>query len=87
MYLCLQKTTIMAKKKRLPADTNKKAKAIVDIATSSTSNTPSDEIRAAAAALGRAGGLKGGPARAQKLSPKRKSEIARKAAQARWTKK
>ncbi len=34
--------------------------------------------------LGRKGGLKGGKARAEKLSPERRSEIAKKAAQARW---
>lgn len=33
---------------------------------------------------GRNGGLKGGKARAEKLSPERRSEIARAAAQARW---
>jgi hypothetical protein len=33
---------------------------------------------------GRTGGLKGGKARAAKLSPAERSEIARKAAQARW---
>lgn len=38
----------------------------------------------AAVALGRLGGRKGGPARAEKLSPERRSEIARKAARARW---
>ena len=37
-----------------------------------------------AAALGRLGGLKGGPARAAALSPKRRREIARSAAVARW---
>jgi hypothetical protein len=37
-----------------------------------------------AAALGRLGGLKGGPARAAALSPKRRREIARAAAAARW---
>jgi hypothetical protein len=37
-----------------------------------------------AAALGRLGGLKGGPARAAALSPKRRREIARAAARARW---
>jgi hypothetical protein len=37
-------------------------------------------------ALGRLGGLKGGKARAQKLTPKRRSAIARKAAGARWGK-
>jgi hypothetical protein len=35
-------------------------------------------------ALGRVGGLKGGRSRAEKLTPEKRSEIARKAAQARW---
>ena len=39
----------------------------------------------AAVALGRKGGLKGGPARAAKLSKSELSESARKAAQARWS--
>jgi hypothetical protein len=37
-----------------------------------------------AVALGRMGGLKGGVARAQKLTPERRREIARRAARARW---
>ena len=41
-------------------------------------------IKTAAAALGRLGGLKGGPARAKKLSPKKRRQIAKKAANARW---
>jgi hypothetical protein len=41
----------------------------------------------AAVLLGRLGGKKGGPARATKLSKKRRAEIARKAAKARWSKK
>ena len=41
---------------------------------------------AAAVALGRLGGQKGGPARAKKLSKKKRSEIAKKAAAARWKK-
>jgi hypothetical protein len=40
-----------------------------------------------AVALGRLGGLKGGAARAAKLAPKRRSQIAAKAAKARWKKK
>jgi hypothetical protein len=40
----------------------------------------------AAVALGRKGGQKGGPARAAKLTPEERSESARKAVQARWTK-
>ncbi len=41
----------------------------------------------AAVALGRLGGLKGGKARANKLTPERKKEIARKAAYVRWSSK
>jgi hypothetical protein len=39
-----------------------------------------------AAALGRLGGLKGGPARASALSPERRRQIALKAARSRWSK-
>lgn len=46
-----------------------------------------EEAKSAVAAfLGRLGGLKGGPARAAKLTPERRSEIARKAVAARWAK-
>ena len=38
----------------------------------------------AAVALGRLGGLKGGKARAEKLTPEQRSAIAKKAAAARW---
>jgi hypothetical protein len=38
----------------------------------------------AAVALGRLGGLKGGKARARKLTPEQRKEIAKRAAQARW---
>jgi hypothetical protein len=44
------------------------------------------ELNPHAAALGRLGGLKGGPARAAALSAKRRREIARAAARARWSK-
>ena len=39
-----------------------------------------------AQALGKLGGLKGGKARAAKLTPEQRAEIARKAAAARWKK-
>lgn len=42
------------------------------------------EKNPAAVALGRLGGKKGGPARADKLSAERRTEIARQAAQTRW---
>lgn len=45
------------------------------------------EKNPAAVALGRLGGLKGGAARAAALGPKKRSQIAAKAAKARWNKK
>jgi hypothetical protein len=45
------------------------------------------EKNPAAVELGRLGGLKGGKARAKALSPRRRKQIARKAAQTRWGKK
>lgn len=47
---------------------------------------PEPKKNPAAVALGRLGGLKGGKARAKKLTKKQRSEIARKAARARWKK-
>lgn len=49
--------------------------------------THNDGKNAAAVELGRLGGKKGGAARAAKLTKERRSEIAKKAAQARWAKK
>jgi hypothetical protein len=46
--------------------------------------TASPGVNPHAAALGRLGGLKGGPARAASLGPRRRREIARAAARARW---
>jgi len=48
------------------------------------SDAPKPEKNPAAVALGRLGGKKGGPARARRLAAKRRTEIARKAARARW---
>ena len=48
-------------------------------------STP-EERSAAAAVLGRIGGKKGGKARAEKLTPEERKEIAQKAAAARWRK-
>jgi hypothetical protein len=42
------------------------------------------EKNPAAVTLGRLGGLKGGKARAERLSPRKRSEIAQKAAKKRW---
>lgn len=72
--------------KRNPTDLNQLAKSIVD---QTISQHPPDnqkrEKNPAAVALGRLGGLRGGKARAEKLCPRKKSEIARKAAKARWS--
>ncbi len=72
----------MAKRKKPPEDPNQLAVLIVQQAT----HQPAPEKDPAAVSLGRRGGLKGGPARAKKLSAKRRREIARKAAFARWRK-
>ena len=49
-----------------------------------TSDEPLKNIHAVA--LGRLGGKRGGPARAEKLTSEQRKEIARKAAKARWAK-
>jgi hypothetical protein len=46
-----------------------------------------EELRQLARLLGRRGGLKGGKARAAKMTPEERSESARKAVKARWAKK
>ena len=46
--------------------------------------TADDAKNPAAVALGRLGGLKGGKARAEKLTKEQRSAIAKKAAKARW---
>lgn len=73
-------------------DHNELAAGIVDEATAEEESPPKKkEAEAgknpAAVALGRLGGLKGGKARAKKLTKKQRSEAARKAALARWQKK
>ena len=69
-------------------DINKLASQIVEEATGEPAPKPEDSTKnPAAVALGRLGGLKGGKARAKKLTPEQRSEIARKAAQTRWAEK
>jgi hypothetical protein len=77
----------MAKSKR-PTDVNQRAVLIAKIATGEEQDPmkETDLIKLAASAMGRKGGLKGGKARAAKLSPKKRSDIAKKAAAARWRK-
>ena len=64
-------------------DINQLAKFLVDQATGEAEPTPELTGRAKA---GQAGGLKGGEARAKKLTAKERSEIAKKAAAKRWEK-
>jgi hypothetical protein len=47
---------------------------------------PDPNKNPAAVTLGRLGGLRGGKARAKKLSPEQRQEIAKRAASARWKK-
>ena len=75
-----------ASKKNRPRDTNQLAKAIVDIATGQEEDDLSKDKRHPEKRKGRAGGKKGGKARALSLSEEQRSEIARIAANARWKK-
>jgi len=76
----------MANPKR-PKDTNIRAKYIVELLTGEVQEpNPYEGKNMAAVALGRLGGLKGGKARASKLSAKKRSKIAKKAAKKRWSK-
>jgi hypothetical protein len=64
------------------------AKRIVDEATGQAERTPApnEGKDPLAVELGRRGGLKGGKARAAKMTKKQRSESAKKAARARWGK-
>jgi hypothetical protein len=75
----------MPKRSRMPTDLNSLAAKIVDVATNE--QPPADDGKdPAAVALGRKGGLKGGRARAEKMTPEERREMARKMAAARWGK-
>lgn len=86
---------MVKKKKKQLTDINILAKSIVSRATHedllpepTKKNLPSiKQKNPAAVLLGRLGGFKGGKARAEKLSAKRRKEIAQKAAKTRWSKK
>lgn len=70
--------------KQGPKDPNETAFRIVSQAVGDADTAENEEKNPAAVALGRLGGLKGGKARAEKLTPEERSEIAKKAAHARW---
>lgn len=85
----MPKRSSKTKKKKNPTDINLLAAQIVEAATGPAeepAGKDQPEKNPAAVALGRLGGLKGGKARAEKLSPKKRSQIAQKAAEARWKK-
>lgn len=76
----------MPDRSRKPRDLNSLAAAIVADSIDEDKPEPVDDGKdPAAVSLGRKGGLKGGRARADKLSSEQRSAIARKAAVARWT--
>lgn len=68
----------MTDKPKRPRDANQLAKFITDLATGEEVKHEPDT------SAQRKGGLKGGKARADKLSPKERAEIAKKAAKTRW---
>ncbi|MEM1356363.1 MAG: histone H1 [Planctomycetota bacterium] len=75
------------KKPKRPRDANQLAKLMVDLATGEADEADPDAGKdPKAVERGKAGGLKGGKARAEKLSKERRKEIAKKAAKTRWTK-
>lgn len=74
--------------KKRPRDPNQLARQIMLESTGQVEKFDPDDTdkNPHAVALGRLGGLKGGVARAAKLTPKKRSQIAAKAAKARWKK-
>jgi hypothetical protein len=75
----------MPNRSRRPRDVNALAKQLVDEATGGAESFDPDAGKdPAAVALGRKGGLKGGKARAAKMTAEERVEAARKAARARW---
>lgn len=76
-------------KSKLPKDVNQRAVYIAQLATGEVTENKTDDDgkNPAAVALGKLGGLKGGKARANILTPERRAEIAKKAAEKRWSKK
>lgn len=73
------------KLERPPSDPNRAAKSVLDAVIARTEGRPAAPAKnPAAVALGRMGGLKGGKARAEAMTPKQRSASAKKAARARW---
>jgi len=70
--------------KRPPKETNLLAKYILEVTTGETEKIEPPAKNPHAQALSKLGASKGGKARAQKLSTKKRRDIAKKAAKARW---
>jgi hypothetical protein len=71
--------------RKRPRDPNQLGRLVVDLATGAAAEPDPDEGKdPAAVALGRKGGLKGGKARAARMTPEERSDAAKKAAAARW---
>lgn len=75
----------MVKRPKRPGDFAQRAKLIIDIATGQVAETPAPK-ETKLTRRARKGGRKGGSARAAKLTPEQRAEIARIAASARWKK-
>jgi hypothetical protein len=79
----------MARRNKRDLEPSDLKKVATTVAEETSETAPISEERTKnphAVALGRLGGQKGGKARAEKLTPEQRSEIARKAVQARWAK-
>jgi len=78
-----------ASRPKRPRDTNQLAWQVVQELTGQVERPPDppDTRNPAAVALSKLGAAKGGKARAEKLSARKRREIAQKAAAARWDKK
>jgi hypothetical protein len=74
-------------KKKKQADHQQLARKVLDAVVPDAEAKKEPEKNPAAVALGRLGGLKGGKARAEKLSAAKRKAIAKKAAAKRWGKK
>ena len=74
----------MAKHPKRPRDPNQLAKLIVDMTVGEVPNDSPKGPDTPAIQARRIGGQKGGKGRAKKLSAKKRREIAKKAANARW---
>ncbi len=77
----------MAKYPKRPRDPIQLAKLIFDLATGEKTEEPAKPLNKKMKALSDKGASKGGKARAEKLSARKRKEIAQKAAKARWDKK